>query len=357
MTYSEYNELTLNGVSLTGKEIEQYCLESDSENIRNIGAFIGEWLDDSPFIRVRTSGSTGLPKVIEVRKQQLLQSASATATFFEFKKKQNALLCLPLSFIAGKMMVVRALFSKLNLICVEPGPSPLSSIPTGIVIDFAALTPMQFKDTIHTGAVRKILLGGGPVSPDMEQQYRSLSTEIYHGFGMTETLSHVAIRRVNGVHASAIFQALPGIYFSTDSRGCLVIDAPFLDAPVITNDIVDVVNNQSFQWKGRLDNVINSGGIKLFPEEIEKKLYPLIPGRFFVTGLPDDTYGEKVCLIIEGKPYSPETLSLLQNSLPRYLSKYEKPRAVYFLKKLQTTESGKIQRKENTKMVIQGSTY
>ncbi|MBW7893411.1 MAG: AMP-binding protein, partial [Chitinophagaceae bacterium] len=277
--------------------------------------------------------------------------------FFEFKNNQKALLCLPLSFIAGKMMVVRALFSRLNLICVEPGLNPLSSIPPDICIDFAALTPMQFKDTTHTGRVRKILLGGGPISPEMEQQYQSLPAEIYHGFGMTETLSHVAIRRINGVNASPWFQALPGIHFNTDSRGCLIIDAPFLDVPVITNDIVDVVNNQSFQWKGRLDNVINSGGIKLFPEEIEKKLYPLIPERFFVTGLPDDTYGEKVCLIIEGEPYSPGKLSLLQSSLPRYLSKYEKPRAVYFLNKLQITESGKIQRKENTKMVIQGSTY
>jgi len=341
MNYSEYNELTLNGVSLTGKEIQQYCLESDSAIVRYIGNFIAEWLNDSPSIPVRTSGSTGLPKVIEVRKQQLLQSASATATFFEFKKNQNALLCLPLSFIAGKMMVVRALFSKLNLICVEPGLDPLSSIPPDTYIDFAALTPMQFKDTTHAGRIRKILLGGGPISPEMEQQYQSLPAGIYHGFGMTETLSHIAVRRVNGSESSELFQALPGVYFTTDTRGCLIIQVPFLDNPVITNDMVELVSNESFKWKGRADNVINSGGIKLFPEEIEKKLFPLINERFFITGLPDELYGEKICLIIEGEPYSPERLALIKNKIPQRLNKYENPRAVYFLKEFRITESGK----------------
>ncbi|MCO5239515.1 MAG: AMP-binding protein [Chitinophagaceae bacterium] len=351
MMYSDCNELTIDGLSLKEKEIEAYCQESESENIRDIGKFIAAWLDDKPVINVRTSGSTGNPREIEVKKEQLLQSASATAQYFGFKENQTALLCLPLSFIAGKMMVVRALYSKLNLVCIAPDHAPLASISRDAVIDFAALTPMQLKGTTDTKAVRKILLGGGPVSYEMEKSFQSLQAEIYHGFGMTETLSHIAIRKVNGENRSDTFQALPGVHFRKDERDCLVIDVPFLEEPVVTNDIVDLKSAWSFMWKGRLDHVINTGGIKWLPEEIEKKLFPLITERFFIAGLPDETLGEKLCLFIEGDPYPPEKLQIVKSNLVQHLSRYENPKEIYFLQKFKTTESGKIQRRLNVNLI------
>lgn len=351
MKYQVYDELTINGTFLKGRAIEEYCRKSKEENIRNIGKFISEWLSDSSTIEVQTSGSTGKPKIIEFEKQQLLQSASATAKFFKFRENQTALLCLPMSYIAGKMMVVRALFSKLRLICIEPDSSPLASIPSGMDIDFAALTPMQLKGVVGTGLVKTILLGGAPVSRDLEKSMQKLQADIYHGFGMAETLSHIALRKVNGINRSDIYQVLPGVKLRTDENGCLILYVPFLKEPIVTHDVVDLIDEQSFIWKGRGDHIINTGGIKLFPEDIERKLVALIPQRFFVAGLPDETYGQKLCLIIEGEPYLPESLISLKKRMERCLSKYENPRAIYFLKKFQTTESGKIRRKQNINML------
>ena len=345
MNFSDYNELTINGHHLKDNEIVEFCKASDIENIKKLGIFIEDWLSSEATISVQTSGSTGTPKIITVQKQQMLQSAMATANFFNFKKGQTALLCLPVNYIAGKMMVVRALYSRLNLVCIEPNNTPLKNLPKDIQIDFAPLTPMQLKDTKDSSFVKTILLGGSPVSLEMESNFQKLSSEIYHGYGMTETLSHVALRKINGKDKSTIYQTLKGIKFSLDSRGCLRIEVPFLKEIIVTNDIVELISEQQFIWKGRADNVINSGGIKLFPEIIEQKIAPFIAEQYFVSGLPDTLLGEKLCLFIEGRHYTSDKLQILKNNLEENLEKYERPKEIIFIPEFKMTESGKIQRK------------
>lgn len=284
MSFKDYNELMINGLPLKGNEIIRYCERSDSEYIKKIGRFIAEWLDDRPSINLKTSGSTGAPKTIPAKKIICCRALKLLPCILILSPGQNALLCLPVDYIAGKMMIVRALYSRLNLICIAPSLSPLKEIPVDLVIDFAPLTPMQLHGTGNTGSIRKILLGGGPVSAELEQASQTLEAAIFHGFGMTETLTHIALRRINGNNRSPVYHGLEGVRFTTDDRDCLIIRVPFLPEPIVTNDVVELINEQSFIWKGRADHAINSGGIKLFPEEIEKS-----SEQFFQTGflLPD----------------------------------------------------------------------
>lgn len=352
MNYSDYDRLTIDGLTLRGSEIITFCKSSDHENIRQMGSFIEKWLDNNDFIEVKTSGSTGEPKTISVAKNQMLQSAALTASFFRFHAGQSALLCLPIRYIAGKMMVVRALFSRLHLICMEPGGSPFSQLDDDIIIDFAPLIPMQLKNVQDTKSVKKILLGGAAISPVMENSLQSLRAEIYHGYGMTETLSHVALRRVNGQERSEVFKSLPGIRFGVDERNCLTLKVPFLKETVETNDVVELINEHEFIWRGRFDNVINSGGIKFFPEEIEKKIYPFIPERFFVAGFPDERFGEKLCLLIEGDAYPDDRFEVLLKEIEKHLERYERPKEIFFVKNFRLTGSGKIRRQATLEIII-----
>lgn len=351
MNHLEYKQLTINGHRLVDEEIIEFCKKSNIENINKIGDFMVEWFSPKTTIEVQTSGSTSLPKTITVSKQQMLQSAKATAHFFNFKENQTALLCLPMNYIAGKMMLVRALYSQLNLICIEPNSQPLNHFPANTIIDFVPLTPMQLKGTKQTSNIKTILLGGGPVSAELEQACQTLSAEIYHGYGMTETLSHVALRKINGSNPSSAYQALPGVLCSIDNRQCLQLEVPFLTEKIYTNDIVDLINETTFIWKGRLDNIINSGGIKLFPETIETKLSDYIKTAYFIAGLPDDTLGEKLCLLIEDEKYTSEKLHHLENYLEQYLEKYERPKTIFFLPKFIRTESEKVQRSKTIELL------
>lgn len=344
MNYNEHDTLTINNQTLKGQDIVSYCEKDNLENVRQMGLFMADWLNDKSFIEVRTSGSTGAPKTIAVEKNQMLQSAAMTAEFFGFRQRQTALLCLPIRYIAGKMMVVRAMYSHLNLICIEPDDSPFEHLTDNTIVDFAPLVPLQLNGVRDTKSVRKILLGGSPVSLALEESLQTLNAEIYHGYGMTETLSHVALRRVNGKGRSAIYKSLPGIYFSTDERGCLILEVPFLTGTVYTNDVVELRNEHEFIWRGRFDNVVNSGGLKFFPEEIEKKLFPFIPERFFIAGMPDKRFGEKLCLFIEADEYPPDRFETLLNYLDNHLEKYENPKDIFFIKNFETTDSGKIKR-------------
>lgn len=347
MNYLRYDTIQLNGLHLKGNEIIGYCTQTGQSNMLLLADFIGEWLNDDPNIRLQTSGSTGKPKTISVSKNQMLESAAMTANYFDFKAGQTALLCLPMSYIAGKMMVVRALLSKLNLKCIEPGNSPIAFLPDDLSIDFAPLIPMQLSRVKDSKTIRKILLGGGPVDSRLEEDMQALQAEIYHGYGMTETLSHVAIRSINGKKRSENYHALAGITFKVDERGCLIIHVPFLKEPVHTNDMVHLLDERTFVWKGRADFVVNSGGIKLFPEGIEKKLSTLIPERFFLFGLPDEKLGEKLCLFMEGKQYESDRFDRLKTAINNILEKYERPKRIFFIDEFQSTASGKIKRADS----------
>lgn len=282
----------------------------------------------------------------------MIRSAELTAEALGLKKGDTALLCMPVDFVAGKMMLVRAMVLDLNLITVNPSSNPLAQIDENLQIDFAAMTPMQvietFKDSDSVNKLRrikKLIIGGAPLNLQLEQELQQLPGEIFETYGMTETLTHIALRRIDGMQKSDVFTVLPGIAIQTDERGCLVIHAPHLDqTEVITNDLVEIVDEQNFRWLGRADNVINSGGIKIFPEVVEKKLEGLFAQRFIIAGFPDEKLGEKVVLVIESA--STPVFEVTSDLIAQKLERYEKPREVFSLEKFPETPSGKILRGE-----------
>jgi len=354
--YSEYNILTLNGVRLQRNEIIEYCNSQPGNSFSEVGKFMEEWLSASPFMELKTSGSTGTPKIMKAEKNRMLFSASLTSKYFNFQPGQNALLCLPVAYVAGKMMIVRALFSSLNLVCLAPSGDPVNLLPENLSIDFAAMIPMQLQQGLHNEKlkqIKKILLGGGAVSSQLLNEIKDIDTEIFLGYGMTETLSHIALQKINGENSESAFAALPGINLKTDDRGCLVISSgELLKEPIVANDLVEFVEPGKFIWKGRYDNVINSGGIKLMPETIESKLQPFLSQRFFIAGIADETLGEKLVLIIEGSAFNEEKLVMLIDQLKQVLDKFEVPKEVFFINHFVETSSGKINRRHTLEKIF-----
>lgn len=316
-----------------------------------IGDFILDWVKPSAYLEVQTSGSTGTPKKIKLRKEHMINSALATGKFFDLPAKSKVLMCLPANYIAGKMMIVRAMTLGWELDLVPPSSNPLDQVFK--TYDFCAMTPFQLDNSIgRLHLIDKLIVGGGAVSPHLQNMVQDVSTKVYETFGMTETVSHIAAKRLNPKKKKSTnnpFKLLPDIGISTDKRDCLVIKAPKVAEGIITtNDVVELVTYKKFIWKGRYDNVVNSGGIKLYPEEIEEKLSKIISSRLFVTGMPDDALGEKLVLFVE-KDFSEELLAKLQEDIKNLetLSKYEVPRKIYLIQKFEETPNGKIHR-ENT---------
>jgi len=325
-----------------------FVKEGDSHEIE-LGEFLLDWLDNHDYVKVRTSGSTGKPKEIKIKKSAMIKSALATGDFFDLRPGKKVLHCLPSNFIAGKMMIVRAIVLGLELDIVEPIALPRIDYEKDY--EFCAFTPMQLKNFAnYFDKIKTVIVGGGRVSDSIKALIQDKKPMVYETYGMTETVSHIAVKKINNFTDSdskPCFKTLPGITVAVDDRGCLVIDAPeLLEEKVITNDIVKIHSNTSFEWLGRFDNVINSGGIKLYPEVIEKKLQCKIKEQFFVTAIPDETLGEKAILIIEGKDHQ------LDASIFDALDKYEKPKAVYAVDKFIDTASGKIHRKKTLEQIV-----
>ncbi|PXY01048.1 hypothetical protein DF185_10360 [Marinifilum breve] len=343
--------LTINGKYYDELDLLVYCRSkishSDSEWEKDYCKFIVEWLDDAEHVKAKTSGSTGAPKSMYLSKQKMRNSAKLTGEFFNFKAGQNALFCLSANFIAGKMMIVRAFEWQLNLIPVAPDGHPLENISSDI--DFAAMIPLQVKNSLKLEKglqqIKKLLIGGGAVDQILENDLQDLSSECFIGYGMTETVSHVAIRALNGLDKSQTYQAMGNAKFSVDTRNCLSINAPaILDEPLPTNDVVELLDETQFEWKGRFDNVINSGGIKLFPEQIEKKLEGLINQPFFIAGLPDEHLGQKVVLLIEWNDVDENQKMELEYKIKSLLDKFEQAREIFYVSEFQRTSTNKVQR-------------
>ena len=340
MTYEfVHNRFRLNGNHYTKKDLVDIAVELVKEGSayqKQLGLFFLDWFDQSPEITLKTSGTTSKPKEILVQKQAMVNSALATGEFFELLPGDHSLCCLPVNFIAGKMMMVRALVLGLELEFVEPSARPLEQSTKNY--HFVALTPMQVEESIdQLNRINKIIIGGSQVNPNLQKKLKGIPSEIYETYASTETLTHIAARNI----LEPNFKLLPGVSIHTDNRGCLVIKAPRIsDQEIVTNDLVDLKSDTEFTWIGRLDNVVNSGGIKLFPEVIESKLQQKIPHRFFVGGIPNQKLGEKLVLVIEAAPYE------LDKNLFDALDKYEMPKQVFFRDEFLETESGKIKRLE-----------
>lgn len=301
---------------------------------RAVGDFILYWFDQNSYIEMQTSGTTGAPKLIRVGKQAMVNSAIATGEFFDLPSGIKVLHCLPTQYVAGKMMLVRAFILGWDMDLVAPASNPLERNETEY--DFAAMVPLQAEHSLgklHT--VKKLILGGAKVSQALSEKLSALSTKIYETYGMTETITHIAAKPIG----EEAFTVLPNVNISRDDRNCLVIDPyKICDEPVVTNDVVEIVDDTHFIWLGRYDNVINSGGVKLFPEQIEEKLSGKIDRRFYVKGVADEVLGEKLVLVVEGEPLD------IDKAVFKGLGKFEKPKDILFVEKFEETGSGKIKR-------------
>ena len=350
-------EFRLNGLYYTNEDLAAvaYSLIKEGEPYEGqAGSFLLDWLNDKDYLEVKTSGSTGPPKRIHIKKQQMINSARATGKFFDLGPGITALHCLPVNFIAGKMMLVRAMLLGWKLDLELPKANPLDRIFK--IYDFCAMTPFQLDNSLsRLHLIKKLIVGGGAVSSNLRNLVQGIGTEVYETYGMTETVSHIAARHVNfkkkTIEDPVPFTVLPHVKINTDDRGCLVIDAPQLtDEVLVTNDVVELTSDKNFIWKGRIDNVINSGGVKLHPEEIEAKLAPIIAHRFFVTSLPDPALGEKLVLMVESE-FSEVALHNLEREIKscRKLGKFEVPKKIYFVEKFEETPNGKIHRANTLK--------
>ena len=328
-------------------ELGYSYIKEGAEFEKEIGQFVLDWIDSSSTLKVQTSGSTGVPKSIELRKEYMTNSALATGSYFELSPEDSALLCLPATYIAGKMMLVRAMVLGLNLYIVPPTSNPLNSIPRSF--DFGAMVPMQVMNSLpFVNQIKILLIGGAPISPYLRSQIKTLENRCYETYGMTETVTHIAVKplnQFNDLDKEPLFKTLPEVKVSTDERDCLVIQAPKVSKDrVVTNDVVSLLPSSEFKWLGRYDNVINSGGVKLNPEQIESKLSNIIGQSFFISSLPETKLGEQLVLVLEGTSEEKGLLKKITSS--EVLTKYEVPRLIKTIPEFLRTNSGKIKRRE-----------
>ena len=328
--------------------------------------FLSEWNNDSDRVLVHTSGSTGKPKPMRVEKKRMLNSARITCDFLGLKPGDSALLCMSLDYIAGKMVVVRSIERHLHLISVSPSGHPLKDVNKEIT--FAAMVPMQVYNTLQVpeererlSRIRHLIIGGGAIDAALEQELQSLPGDIaiWSTYGMTETLSHIALRRINGDEPSEWYQPFDSVHISQTEEGCLVIDAPQVCAEtLVTNDIVEIepyiynkVEKLRFRIKGRKDNVICSGGIKIQIEEVETLLKPHLEKPFMLAKKKDGKFGEIAVLLTED-----EDIKKVEATVRRLLSdesekssdhkkyKYWIPKEFRYVEHLPLTETGKPKR-------------
>ncbi len=309
-----------------------------------LNKFLSEWHNSEPFIVAHTSGSTGTPKEIKLLKEDMRRSARATNSFFDING--NSVLGIPLSmdYIAGKMMAVRALEAGCRLL--ELPVSNLIDLP--VDVDLLSVVPSQVAGLLDNlpslRRARRLLIGGAPLDPATARLLDEAGAEAYVGYGMTETCSHVALRRVGD--GDEVYHAMPGISFSRDDRGCLVISSPdFSWGSLTTNDIVELVDSKSFQWLGRVDNVIISGGIKIHPELVERAISAALGdghADFYITSEPSERWGQQVAMITEASGTELERLRSIVSALE--LPKGWRPATIKSVEKLPRTSNGKIRR-------------
>lgn len=301
---------------------------------------------------VKTSGTTSSPKIITAKKEHLLNSATKTNDFFSLQEGNSSLLCMNPIFIGGKMMIIRAIERKLKLFCIKPQSDCLHHLEEAI--DFAAVVPLQLEYSLkkfpdQLKLIKNLIIGGGSIKLNIQNRIQELGINAYSTFGMTETYSHIALQEISP-NQSSMYVTLDGVQISCDENSCLTISANHLGIKQLhTNDIIEEVPN-GFIWKGRLDDMINSGGVKVYPSEIERELQNIITSEFIISSLPDETLGDKVVLILEGNQNinKEELINELKATLPLY----HDPKSIFQLPEFPRTLTNKIRRKEVRQLVI-----
>ncbi|RYY18254.1 MAG: acyl-CoA synthetase [Cytophagaceae bacterium] len=317
---------------------------------------VRQWLTGAQEFGLRTSGSTGQPQLITLKRRQLAASAARTGDYFDLGPGDRALVCLNCDFIGGKMMLVRGLERAMHLTVVEPHADPFAEVPAEAEFDFAAFVPLQLRAVLGAGhaarlnTMRAILVGGAGVEPSLLADIQQLTVPVYLTYGMTETASHMALRRLNGPEASAHYRVLPGLHLGQDERGCLTVRGDVTDDQLITtNDRIQLLDKHTFDWLGRVDFVINSGGVKVQAEKVELVLDVALAElgearRAFVAGQPDERLGQAVTAYVEGAPLGVTAEKHLLRLLAERLGKYEVPKAVRYVPTFRSTASGKLDR-------------
>lgn len=338
--YSFRNSIPLNGYEVTTLE------------------FCRNWLKGIQEIAINTSGSTGAPKIITLTRQQMEASARYTLSALGLQENDQSLVCLNTEYIGGLMMLVRGFVGNLHLTIMEPIGNPFNYLPPNAPPQFAfgSFVPLHLQAILTESPDKRylldqmkgILVGGAPLSPELLQQIKTIAAPVYHTYGMTETSSHIALKRLNGPKPNKYFQAADTITIGQDERSCLTIKGNVTNEQlIITNDLVKIVSEREFEWLGRIDNTLNSGGVKVQAEKVEVALAQALleqnlNRRSFITALPDTTLGQRIIAVIEGEKLANGDQERINQALKQLLHKYEVPKDFKFVPAFCTTVSGKI---------------
>lgn len=366
MSWQDFKIIRLNGIEYRADDLSSMLAENNFEGWsawqQKIFLFLQDWWRESEYIAQKTSGSTGAAKNIRLEKNSMLASAMRTCSYFQLSEKSSAVLCLSADYIAGKMMIVRAIVSGMDLFTVKPDGKPYHELEGEV--DFIAMVPLQAENMFDSieqdglrAAVKTVLLGGAQVSAGLEKKIANQhETDFYIGYGMTETCSHVALRKLG--QDDDFYNSMEGVKIDLDERGCIVINDPVVvNQTLFTNDLAELDSEceSRFRWLGRYDNVINSAGVKFSPEELEKTISHLMEKPFIISSIPDERFGEKIILIVEAGFSETRLLKGKEREeliaqLKVYLPKFAAPKEVLFVPELAKTENGKVDRLARYKM-------
>lgn len=347
-----FERITLDGESLSAfaflQRLEDRGRKRDEVWIRELRMTMSQLIAHGHLPAI-TSGTTGPPKRFTIPKRDLVMSARLTGAAFQLMPGDRVLHCLPAQFIAGKMMLMRAFALGLDIHLINPRGSVLDNLQAQERFRFTAMVPLQLHRAIQEdrGRVERqfdtILLGGGPVSDALMEVLSTLGTNVLQSYGSTETVTHVALRRINGPAPEDHFTAIGACHFARDPRGCLVAYTPHLGTKQhVTNDLVELVDDTRFRWLGRIDNVILSGGKKIFPEQLEARTAGAIPYPHYFTRVPDPVLGQAVMLVLETELPREQVLPEVMEKLTAVLHPHEWPRRVQALRRISRTPSGKM---------------
>ena len=341
-----HNRFLLNGCFYDRNILKEvaYDFVKEGDQYENfLGDFLLDWLDQSNSIYLESSLNTSHPKKLLFKKQSLVNSAISTGNFFGISVGNSALHCLPANYIAGKMMLIRAMILGLEIDLISPSKNPFYK--NNKTYDFAAMTPMQaFHSLSELKKVKKLIVGGAYVSSALQQALINAKVNAFETYGMMETLSHIAVRTMTDPISE--YKCLPDVKVQQDKQNCLVIDASKLGVDnLLTNDEVELFSPTHFRLIGRVDYVINSGGVKLHPEQIERKLSKNLSFHFFINSVPDSVLGEKVVLVVKDEPEI--KLEKLYKQIKKCISlkSNEIPKIIFCFKYFIQTYSGRIKRK------------
>lgn len=342
----------INNTSYSGTALISFAQESIRTGKQEpwqteIYQFIVDFFNLIAPLKQKTSGTTGDPKILDLDRESMIQSAKMTIRHFNLKRGDKVLLCLPMQYVAAKMMLVRALIGGLNLITVEPSGDPLKNCDT--TVQFAAMVPLQLYESLKhpesLGKIEKLLIGGGEINPELLREVRKLTTlEVFESFAMSETYTHFALRRINGDRPESYFKVMKKVEISTDHRDCLVVHIPGVTKEqVMSNDLVSIKSKSEFEWLGRIDTIIKTGGVKIIPEILEKKIRDIVGHELLILGIPDEKLGQKLILVVETAA-DQSLIESWKKSISSILSKPEVPKEIICLVEFPRKSSMKVDR-------------